>query len=360
MLEFLLQPEVYSTSSYNSLLEMLESMWIKKHIAGDGHIYIISGYANFNGGVHFYSFFKEHIKKGGKVTAIFSASSNVRLSSTQVIEELLQCGVDVHIVRRKHLLHAKCYGLSDSSGQQLVITSGNFTGTGMMLNGEAALLADNSELTKISFSWKTLISNLLKMNWDIYNLKQEDITKKLNKAWKLLYNEIGSTEISETSGKTSMVITLDESDTARIQALPGTHIGLFNPYFILGNDSYDFFPPLNSHDNKYSCIVQVVFIDIGVTSDCRVIYDEYSPYRFRLETGALRFSKIAYENDLAVLSRISINKYQLRIIKFGSSLYSPFISYANIKQNNKYYGYIPNDKVVKMLNVNPSATLFYD
>ena len=53
-MEFLLQPNVYSTGVSSNLLNMLDHMWLRDHVSGNGCLYIISGFSNYNGGVRFY------------------------------------------------------------------------------------------------------------------------------------------------------------------------------------------------------------------------------------------------------------------------------------------------------------------
>ena len=55
-MEFLLQPGVYRTGDASTLLKLLDNMWIKDHSVGAGTLYIISGFANYNGGVRFYPY----------------------------------------------------------------------------------------------------------------------------------------------------------------------------------------------------------------------------------------------------------------------------------------------------------------
>lgn len=64
-MEFMLQPGVYTTGASKSLLEMLDRMWIKQHTSGEGALYILSGFTNYNGGVRFYPLFLDHTRKGG-------------------------------------------------------------------------------------------------------------------------------------------------------------------------------------------------------------------------------------------------------------------------------------------------------
>ena len=60
-MEFLLQPGVYRTGDASTLLKLLDNMWIKDHSVGAGTLYIISGFANYNGGVRFYPYFTRHV-----------------------------------------------------------------------------------------------------------------------------------------------------------------------------------------------------------------------------------------------------------------------------------------------------------
>ena len=121
---------------------MLKHIWARSLTPGQGTIYIIAGFGNFNGGVRFYKVFQDHIAQGGKIIAFFAGSARQNLTSKQAVEELLQIGAEVHVVNRKRLLHAKCYGTHTPEGDQLIVTSGNFTGPVMALNGEASVLLD--------------------------------------------------------------------------------------------------------------------------------------------------------------------------------------------------------------------------
>ena len=63
MIEFTLHPNIYSTGTHKGLRSMLEETWVRTHKPGDGTFYIISGFANFNGGVRFY----RHLKSTQKM-----------------------------------------------------------------------------------------------------------------------------------------------------------------------------------------------------------------------------------------------------------------------------------------------------
>ena len=150
-MEFLLQPGVYRTGDTSTLLKLLDNMWIKDHTVGAGTLYIVSGFANYNGGVRFYPYFTRHIQSGGKIVAYISGSTTQRLSSIQVVEALLECGAEVNVVNRKRLLHAKCYGYQTSDDEELVVTSGNFTGPGMSQNAEVAIRVEKEHIQEMNF-----------------------------------------------------------------------------------------------------------------------------------------------------------------------------------------------------------------
>ena len=111
MIEFTLHPQVHATGESRGLVNLLERAW-DEHTPGDGHMVVMSGFGNYNGGVRFYNVFRRHVTEGGKATAVFAGSTSQNLTSREVVAELLDCGVDVHLVNRKRLLHAKCYGLN--------------------------------------------------------------------------------------------------------------------------------------------------------------------------------------------------------------------------------------------------------
>lgn len=355
-MEFLLQPYVYSTSGTMTLLSMLDSMWLKTHRVGKGTLYIISGFANYNGGVRFYPYFTKHIHDGGKIKVIIGGSTAQKLSSLQVVEALLQCGAEVYVVNRKRLLHAKCYGYSADGVEELVVTSGNFTGPGMSQNGEAAIRIDNDHMKSMNFSWREFTDNILNQPWDIYHIDSTDIENKTNPGWSLLYDEVHGSTILDDSQLMTMVITLSHSDTVRIQALRGTKAGRGTQYFWLSKGSFDFFPALTEKNQKgikdtYSCNVTMTYVDLGVTQSEKVTFEADNNLDFRLGTSALRYTKKAAKNDLALISRLSEYDYQLRIIRQGTPQYSRLIKYATsfIGNQGKKYGYISNTECFAIL-----------
>lgn len=355
-MEFMLQPGVYSTGTSNSLLGMLDHMWIKNHSVGEGAFYIISGFANYNGGVRFYPTFLNHTRKGGRVIAIIGGNASQRLSSLQAAEALLNCGAELYIANRKRLVHAKCYGAVDERGEELIVTSGNFTGPGMSQNVEAAVRLEQEKTAEMGFSWNGLINGIFSQGWDIYRLEHSDIHSKRNPGWSLLYDEVHDTVKLDDSQLVSMVVLLGHSDTARIQASAGSSAVKGTQYFWLSTASFDFFPALTEKNkrgikNTYSCSISLNYIDLGVTRPARVTFEADNNVDFRLGTGAYLRTKIADENDLAIITRRSEYDYEIRIINQSNPNYAKLLSYATqyVGNKGKRLGYIDNAALFSIL-----------
>lgn len=354
-MQFAIHPNVYNTDTKSKgLLHMLEQTWVRGKKPGDGIFYIVSGFANYNGGVRFYDTFKNHIDSGGSCIAFLGGSTSQKLTSQQVVEQLLEVGCKVYLINRKRLLHAKCYGHSSQNGESLVISSGNFTGPGMSQNIEASLFLEEAHVQQMGFSWQNLTDNFFKQRWDIY---EPDLADKSHPSWKLLYDEIGGTVRLEDEQEVTMLVSLVHADTARIQANPGDAAGLGTQYFWLSKDSYDFFPALTirnarGHKATYSAIINMKYVDLGlIDNECRVTFEAENNLDFRLGTGKLRYSKIAEEGDLAAITRTSEYDYELRIIKRDSDLYTRLIPYAInfIGHRGKKFGYISNTEFAQIL-----------
>ena len=347
-MQFAIHPNVYNTDPKSKgLLHMLEQAWVRGKVPGDGTFYIISGFSNYNGGVRFYETFKHHIESGGNCVVFLGGSTSQKLSSLQVVEQLLVIGCKVYIINRKRLLHAKCYGHSSEKGENLVISSGNFTGPGMSQNIEASLFLEENHVREMGFSWRELTENFFKQKWDIY---EPALADKAHPSWKLLYDEVGGVVKLEDEQEVTMLITLSHADTARILASPGEVAGKGTQYFWLSKDSYDFFPALtirNVRGDKatYSSLINMNYIDLGIVDNaCRVTFEAENNLDFRLGTGPLRYTKIAREGDLAGITRVSEYNYELRIIKQDSDLYKRLIPSAInfIGHQGKKYGYVSN------------------
>ncbi len=348
--EFLLQPFVYNTNGKNTLLSLLEEHWIERLELGKGTIYIVSGFGNYNGGVRFYDIFREHITRGGKVCAIFGGSTSQKLTSKELVKELLECGVKVTVLNRKRIMHAKCFGFKSETEQSLVITSGNFTGPGMSQNVEAALGLGTETLKKIGFDWNGMFESFMAQTWDTYN---PNLPLTDSPEWKLLYAEdFRKTSKLDEDEANTMLITIGHADTVRINAEPGTAQGKGSQYFWLSKDAFNFFPPLtipNSRGVKptYSAIIEMRYIDLEkVDKETRVTFEAGNNVDFRLGTGPLRYTKLAQEEDVAAITRRANAIYELKIIKKDTDIYNklhPFMINF-IGHRGKKYGYIPNEK----------------
>ena len=347
MNELTLHPNVYATGHSKGLLNILERVWVREHTPGDGTMFIISGFGNYNGGVRFYETFKQHRDHGGSLVAIFAGSTSSRLTSKQVVKEMLECGAEVHIVNRKRLLHAKCYGTKSVQGESLVVTSGNFTGPGMSQNVEMSVMLAPDSTAAMNFSWQEMMDNMLAQKWAFYRPDLADLTAP---AWKLLYDEQASTIILDDTDEVTMILRLSHSDTARIQAAPGSAAGKGSQYFWLSKDCYDFFPPLTirnkrGHKATYACLVEMNYVDLGqIDHQCRVTFEAENNLDFRLGTGPLRYASLAEAGDLAAISRVGEKSYELRLYSQGSTEYAALIPSAVhlIGNQGKRFGYLPN------------------
>lgn len=94
MNELTLHPNVYATGHSKGLVNILERVWVREHTPGDGTMFIVSGFGNYNGGVRFFETFKQHRANGGEVVAVFAGSTSSRLTSKQVVKEMLECGAE--------------------------------------------------------------------------------------------------------------------------------------------------------------------------------------------------------------------------------------------------------------------------
>ncbi len=352
--ELALHPHVYATGRSTGLLALLERVWVNERASGDGTLYIISGFANYNGGVRFFPVFKRHIDNGGRVVAIFGGSAQQRLTSRQVVRELLDCGVEVHIVNRRHLMHAKSYGSTSVDGEMLVVTSGNFTGPGMARNVEMSLLLDRASTSSIGFSWDAMVDNMFNQRWEFY---QPTLNESDTPAWQLLYDEQSTRITLDETDEVTMVLLLGHSDTARIMATRGTNAAKGTQYFWLSRDCYDFFPPLTDTNRRgikttYSCIVNMRYIDIGEEHESRVTFEAENNLDFRLGTGPLRYSQVARRGDIAAITRVNERRYELRLYNPASWQYAELAPYAIhfIGNRGKRYGFLANETFYDVVN----------
>ena len=349
MNELTLHPNVYATGHSKGLVNILERVWVRDHTPGDGTMFVVSGFGNYNGGVRFFENFKEHVAHGGEIVAVFAGSTSARLTSKEVVKEMLECGADVHIINRKRLLHAKCYGTKSTQGDSLVVTSGNFTGPGMSQNVELSVLLEPATTAAMSYSWQGMMDNLLTQTWAYYRPNLIDLTAP---AWQLLYDEQAGDIVLDDSEEVTMILRLSHADTARINATRGTNAGKGTQYFWLSKDCYDFFPPLTirnarGHKATYSCLVRMNYIDINHVDDhCCVTFEAENNLDFRLGTGPLRYSRLAGQGDLVAISRVSETSYELRLYQDGTPEHNALLPYAVhfIGHQGKCYAYMSNSE----------------
>ena len=348
MNELAVHPNVYATGPNHGLIALLERVWVREHTLGDGIIYVVSAFANYNGGVRFFPVFRDHVERGGKIIAIFAGSARQRVTSRQVVREMLDCGADVYVVNRKRLMHVKSYGSATSTGDMLVATSGNFTGPGMAQNVEMAVLLDQPSTQDMGFSWPVLVESLLAQRWIIQRPTLNELSAPV---WQLLYDEEASTVVLDETDEVTMILRLGHADTVRINAAPGTSEGRGTQYFWLSKDCYDFFPPLTILNRRgvkrtYSCQIRVRFVELSREADVRVTFEAENNLDFRLGTGPLRGTGLARPGDIAAISRIRESNYELRIYAQDDPIARRLDTHAVrlIGHQGKRYGFLPNDE----------------
>lgn len=353
MISFSVHPGVYQTSVETGLRNILEDMWIRSLRQGDGTIFIISGFANFNGGARFYKILKEHTESGGRIVAILGGSTSQRLSSRQVVQALLGCGAEVYLINRKRMLHAKCYGFLTGSGEQsAVITSGNFTGPGLSQNIEASVYLKNQALSESNFNWCDLINKMLDQNWQYYPCAIDPLSPH----WILLYDETPHSYVLDEVDQETLIVKLMPTDTNRIMADPGDKSGLGSQYFWLSKDCFDFFPPLTIQNQRgwkgtLSAFINLNYVDLGISEQVRITFEAENNLDFRLGTGRLRYTKLAEPGDLACITRVSEDSYELRIVRQNNPAYQRLDLFAPnfIGHRGKQYGYIDNQQFFSIL-----------
>jgi hypothetical protein len=355
MMSFSLHPKVYATGQADGLLRMLEQVWVRDFTPGDGTIYIISGFGTYNGGVRFYPAFEDHTAKGGQIVSFFAGSTAQRLTSKQVVDEMLRVGAEVNIINRKRLLHAKCYGTRTSKGDRLIVTSGNFTGPGMSQNVESSVLLDVEHTRDMNFSWLAVENAMKQQAWDTYLPTAIDANDPRRQ---LLYDETARDVILDETEEITLLITLSHMDTYRINAAPRTDEALGTQYFFLSKDSYGFFPPLTIRNKRgrkasFQCLVTIHVIDLKETITERVTFEAENNLDFRLGTNRLKSTQIAEQGDLAAISRTGEDVYELRIFRKNTPLFEHLSPYAInfIGHKGKQYGYIDNEDFTQVTGI---------
>ncbi len=341
---------------------MLERVWFDDHVPGSGTLFLMSCFSNYNGGVRFYAAFKRHVEAGGKIKVFLGGSASRRLSSRQVVRQLLEAGADVYLINRKELMHAKCYGTSGKNGDSVVVSSGNFTGPGMSQNVEISVFLDRNATAEAGFSWSDLARSVDGQQWDV---RRPRLADEAGSAWELLYDEDSRSSKKDEIGETydvTMVIRLGHADTVRITAERGTKQGRGTQYFWLSKDGYGFFPPLMTRNKRgvkatFSTMISLAYVDLGKTRKERVTFEAENNQDFRLGTSLLKHTGIAKEGDIATLSRVGERRYELRLFSASHKLYSELSAYCidPIGHKGKRFGYIPNPGFEAILGQRPAS-----
>ena len=347
MNELAVHPNVYATGRSKGLVSLLERVWLREHELGEGTFYLVSGFANYNGGVRFLPVFRRHIERGGRVEAVFAGSAGQNLTSRQVVHAMLECGADVHVVNRKRLVHMKSYGSQTREGDIVVVSSGNFTGPGMAQNVEMSVLLDRPTTCDMGFSWEGLMSRMRSQGWQFHRTSIDDMAAPV---WRLLYDEESSNIVLDATDEVTMILILGHADTVRINAAHGAVQARGTQYFWLSRDCYDFFPALTVSNTRgvkktYSCLVRMNFVDLGRKEEVRVTFEAENNLDFRLGTGALRGTGLARRGDVAAISRIAESSYELRIFRQDTPMASRLATHAVyfVGNRGKRYGFVSND-----------------
>jgi len=282
------------------------------------------------------------------------------MTSIQLVGALLDCGVTVYVINRRHMMHSKLYGKRSIHGDDsLVVTSGNFSAPGLRRNIESLVSLSEPSTAALGFDWHALFDGLLGDTVDVFSASEAPPD---DPRWALLYDEEtrgrrrATAEDQETDVLESMIVTLSHADTARIGASPGTEAAKGSQYFWLSKDCFDFFPPLTIRNTRgrkatYSTMVDVSFLDIGREESVRVTFEAENNLDFRLGTGPLRGTRVAKQGDMAVLSRRDERRYELSIVPSGTSAFFALSPHALIRvgAQDKRYGYAPNADVDRIL-----------
>jgi hypothetical protein len=178
-------------------------------------------------------------------------------------------------------------------------------------------------------------------------------------AWKLLYDERQEDVLKEDTQLMSMILILGHADTVRIMANQGSTESKGSQYFWLSKDCFDFFPPLTilnerGYKTTNSCLINLHYADIGLTEyDSRVTFEAGNNVDFRLGTGKLRYTKIANQGDIAVVTRISDYNYIIKIFRKDTNEYKQLKPYATtyIGNQGKMIGYLNNERLKNIIKV---------
>jgi len=345
-IDFILQPDIYKPgASFSDLGGILEKIWSR--FPPRASVYIASAFVDQNGVLPFVRLLKKHVEEGGDIKCFFAGSASQNMVSRQAIFELLSLPASVHLLNRKKIFHAKMYGICSPAEQNLVISSGNFTGNGLTLNVEASLMLQDPALRAAAFSWRDWEQSLLH-HFDWHTPHLDAVDDPTDPAWKLTFDETHgrSTEQEDATATEDEILafTLSPTDVNRIQdkTYPGT------AYFWLSRYMSGYFPPLQIRSRPgakktFSTEIVVDFVDINQSADVTVTFEAYNNLDFRLLVGPLRGTRVASAGDIAILSRTGPANYKLRILKKNSQIAARIMPYLIhfIGNKGKRYGMVP-------------------
>lgn len=351
-LQFVFQPGVYSTpGEVGDLGEILDSMW--GAAPAGSTVYAASAFVDQNGVLPFVKRLKAHSSKGGFVRCFFGASPGQAMASRQAVTELLNSDARVFLLNRKKIFHSKLYGVAGEE-DELVVSSGNFTGNGLALNIESSVRISGKTLATAKFTWKQWERRLTN-SFEWYEATLARIANPQDPAFKLTFDETHArpATVAEENGEGDevLVYTLNPTDVNRIQDPDYTGTA----YFWLSRYSSGYFPPLQMRSRPgaiktFSADINVDFLDIGKKKQVRVTFEAYNNLDFRLGVGPLRATGVAAKGDMAVLDRVGHRDYRLRIIDGTSKEAKRIRPYLIHKAGHrgKRYGMVPR-KLIKKL-----------
>ena len=73
MNELAVHPDVYAIG--RNRRSLLERVRLREREPGEDALYVVSGFATYNGGGRFFPVFRRHVELGGKVVALFAGSA---------------------------------------------------------------------------------------------------------------------------------------------------------------------------------------------------------------------------------------------------------------------------------------------
>ena len=94
------------------------------------------------------------------------------------------------------------------------------------------------------------------------------------------------------------------------------------------------------------------YVDLDLEQESRVTFEAENNLDFRLGTGPLRYTGLARRGDIAAITRVAEQRYELRLYRQNSQRYAELAPYALhfIGHRGKRYGFLPNDNFYHIIN----------